>query len=85
MTVTDMALKEAKRRGGVKVYNFNVSGGELRCNGADVSNVIGGSEVTVPGLVESVKAVLLQRGENRAKCERDRDVVIDDDGDGDAK
>ena len=69
VTVTDMALKEAKRRGGVKVFNFNVSGGELRCNGADVSNVVGGSEVTLPALVESVKAGLLERGEKRVKCD----------------
>ena len=63
--VTDMALKEAKKRSrqGVKVFNFNVEGGGLNCNGADVCNVYGPSQVTLPLLVEEVKARLKEKGE----------------------
>ena len=62
VTVTDMALKEAKKREDVDIFNFNLEEGRLDSKkGMNIENVIGKSEVTLPLLVNALRDVLADR------------------------
>ena len=58
VTLTDMAMKEARRRK-VDVFNFNLEEGRIQPNNQlNVENVIGKAEETLPRLWEEVKNVV---------------------------
>ena len=61
VTLTDLAMKEARRRK-VEVFNFNLEEGRIQpTQQLNVENIIGRSEATLPRLAEEVKRALREQ------------------------